>query len=186
MRSTALSSSSVFVDDEMPALKNSVTKVKSSSQTSVSYYSSFSFIKINFEKNLNFKRDHEWISTFFSSVCCSLRFWVVLENPNLPRDHYPQHFFSWWNTWTSCSTKTRVSTTQSGIWNFHILFLDFHLLSELRDRLMLHSQADDSAEENEEAVMVKSEYSSAEEKAKSNPSSYAAPFYPTSNIFHTH
>jgi len=51
MRSIALSSSSVFVDDEMPALKNSVTKVKSSSQTSVSYYSSFSFIKINFEKN---------------------------------------------------------------------------------------------------------------------------------------
>lgn len=94
MRSIALSSSSVFVDDEMPALKNSVTKVKSSSQTSVSYYSSFSFIKINFEKNLNFKRDHEWISTFFSSVCCSLRFWVVLENPKLPRDHYPQHFLA--------------------------------------------------------------------------------------------
>lgn len=111
MRSIALSSSSVFVDDEMPALKNSVTKVKSSSQTSLM-------------KHLD-----------------ELQY----ENESLN------------NT-----------------------------VRELRDRLMLHSQADDSAEENEEAVMVKSEYSSAEEKAKSNPSSYAAPFYPTSNIFHTH
>ena len=53
---------------------------------------------------------------------------------------------------------------------------------------MLHSQADESAEENDEAGVEaeKSESSSAEEKAKSNPSSYAAPFYPTSNIFRTH
>ena len=61
----------------------------------------------------------------------------------------------------------------------------FQFSSELRDRLMLHSQADDSAEENDEAGIEKSESSSAEEKAKSNPSSYAAPFYPTSNIFRT-